>query len=396
MEVLFFCSVGSYNIAMVQALQSLVSVFLILFIYTTDELQDKNATSCPAACLCKKNKRVECAHKSLRFIPENIPRSTVFLDISKNRNISIPTLFFSKFVNLKYLVAARCDLKAHFMIPRKLTAINMKANKLSFKKFCLMFSNSSIFLRKINVRGNKINMNTRVPLFEKALSLRNLDLHSNIMPIVYKDTFKGLRNLRILDVGRMSIGTIEDGAFEDLARLSRLHIDKNKLISLPENLFKTMSRLKTLNFYGCQLNSFPNLTGLPRSVRKVSLRRNQIQNISSFIHMGIKSFGTLLLGHNNIRRLPAIVFQTISVEELDLSFNKLQNLESHSFTACKGFLSFVTLSNNQLTYISSSVFKGLTNLGALFLFANNISRIHPNAFQNMSIRDLFLYNNNFK
>ena len=111
--------------------------------------------------------------------------------------------------------------------------------------------------------------------------------------------------------------------------------------------------------------------------------------------MGIKSFGNLLLGHNNITRLPAIGFQTISVEELDLSFNKLQNFESHSFTACKGFLSFVTLSNNQLTYISSCVFKGLTYHRALSLFANNISRIHPDAFQFMFIMDLFLYNNSF-
>ena len=177
---------------MVQALQSLILVFLILFIYTTDELQGKNTTSCPAASLCEKNKRVECVDKSLRTIPENLPRSTVFLDISKNRNIRIPALFFSKFVNLKYLVAARCDLKDHFMIPRKLTAINMRRNKLSFKTFCLMFSNSSIFLRKINVWGNNINISARVPLFEKAVSLRNLDLHSNIMPTVYKDAFKGL------------------------------------------------------------------------------------------------------------------------------------------------------------------------------------------------------------
>ena len=89
----------------------------------------------------------------------------------------------------------------------------------------------------------------------------------------------------------MSIETIEEGAVEDLVRLSQLYIYENKLIRLPQDFFKTMSRLNLLDLNGCQLNSFPNLTGLPRSGRKVSLRRNQTVNISSLNIWGLSPLG---------------------------------------------------------------------------------------------------------
>ena len=213
------------------------------------------------------------------------------------------------------------------------------------------------------------------------------------MLIVYQDTFKRLHKLHVLVIAKMEVKTIEDDTFEDLVQLSQLDLRDHKLISLPQNLFKPMGKLIKLDLSEGQISSLPNLTGLPKSLEKLSIGKNQIQDISGIINMGITWIRTLILGHNNIRRLPAIVFQTIQVLTLDLSNNKLKSLESHSFTAYQGYLAYLALSNNQLTYISASAFKGLTNLNTLFLFGNNIGRIHPNAFQNMSIMNLFLYSN---
>ena len=125
----------------------------------------------------------------------------------------------------------------------------------------------------------------------------------------------------------------------------------------------------------------------------VSLRGNQVEDISSIVTMGITHFGMFRLGHNNIKQIPAIVFQIISVWGLDLSNNRLQNIEPFSFTACQNSLAFPLLSHNQLTHVSSSGFAGLTNLLLLFRFGNTISRIHPNVFDGMYIKDLFLYDN---
>ena len=381
---------------MAQAVQVSLMVLLSLFVSFMGEQQGiptKKPPLCPAACHCKRNKRVQCVNKSLKTIPESIPRSTVFLDISENRNIGIPESFFSNYVNLKHLVMTGCDVQTRFVIPKKLMTITIDRNNLSFKDFYFMFSNSSNFLRIIDAWFNRININTRIPLFQTGMSLVTLGLHGNTMPIVYKETFRGLQNLRSLDIGQMDVKIIEDHAFDDLVQLRRLNVDKNEITSLPQNLFKPLGNLRSLDLTRCKLNSLPNLTGLPKFVTTVSLRHNQIEDISSIVTMGISSFAILLLGHNNITQLPTIVFQTIKARELDLSSNRLQNIEPFSFTACQNYLRFLILSHNQLTHVSSSAFKGLTDLASLFLFGNNISRIHPNAFDGMFIGDLFLYDN---
>ena len=381
---------------MVQAIQFSSMVLLSLFVSSTGEQQGistKKPPLCPAACHCKRNERVECVNKSLTTIPESIPKSTVFLDISENRNIDIPKLFFSNYLNLKHLVMTGCDVQSRFVIPRKLITMTIDRNNLSFNDFYFMFSNSSKFLRIIDVWLNRIAIYTRVSLFQKAMSLVTLRLQGNTMPIVYKETFRGLRKLRFLNIGQMDVKIIEDHAFDDLVQLMRLNVDKNQITSLPQNLFKPLGNLRSLYLKNCKLKSLPNLTGLPKSVRIVSLRGNQIEDISSIVTMGITHFGMLCLGHNNIKQLPSIVFQTISVWGLDLSSNRLQNIEPFSFTACQHSLAFLILSHNQLTHVSSSAFMGLTNLLLLFLFGNNISRIHPNAFDGMYIKDLFLNDN---
>ena len=382
---------------MVQAVQFSLMVLLSLSVSSTGEQERipmKKPPLCPVACQCKRNKRVECVNKSLnKTIPESLPRSTVFLDISENRYIRIPESFFSNYGNLKHLVMTGSEIQTRFVIPKKLMTITIDRNNLSFKDFYFMFSNSSKSLRIIDVWLNRINVNTRIPLFQEAMSLVSLGLHGNTMSIIYKETFRGLQNLRSLDIGQMHVKIIEDHAFDDLVQLRRLNVDKNQITSIPQNLFKPLGNLRSLDLTYCKLNSLPNLTGLPKSVRTVSVRYNRIEDISSIVTMGITHFGMLLLGHNNIIQFPAIVFQTISVWQLDLSSNRLQNIEPFSFTACQNSLAFLILSHKQLTQVSSSAFTGLTNLLSLFLFGNNISRIHPNAFDGTYIRDLFLYDN---
>ena len=350
-------------------------------------------TSCPNVCICKNN-RVECVNKSLEVIPNNLPKTTVYLDISENKHIHIPDTFFSSFSNLRHLIARECELDRHFDLPKKLMNIWISNNKLSFKEFLLMFSKASRFLRVIDAHFNHIEIKHRVSILENTSSVTTLILdRGNHMPILYRETLKGLRNLKYLDVSTMEIEQIEDYAFEDLVHLEVLDAHGNNLFSLPPNLFNPLQNFKNLDLSECHLINFPNLTGLPNSVFKIYLRRNNIENISGMEFMGIKSIGRLVLGHNNIRRLPSNVFQQIAAYSIDLSYNKLQSIEPDSFTACKGFLLRLILCYNNLTDISSGAFRGLTSLNALYLFENKISKVHMNTFKGMIIQDLFLYNN---
>ena len=372
-----------------------LTVFLYLWISSSEQAKgtsfETKKTSCPDVCICK-NDRVKCVNKSLDVIPSNLPKTTVYLDISKNKHIHIPD---SKFSNLRYLLVRECELERHFDLPKKLMNIDISHNKLSLQEFLLMFSKSSKFLTSIDAYQNHIEIKRRISILGNASSVIKLTLgRGNHMPILYKETFKGLRNLRSLKIPAMAIEQIEDNAFEDLAKLKELDGSGNKLISFPPTLFKPLKNLAELDLSECQLRNFPNLTGLPKNVFRIYLRRNNIENISGIEYMGIKFIFRFILAHNHIRELPSNVFQQIAAYSIDLSYNKLQTIEPYSFTGCNGFLSFLIICYNNLTDISAGAFRGLTSLNALYLFANKIGTVHMNTFKNMTIKDLYLFNNN--
>ena len=351
-------------------------------------------THCPVSCLCKGNKRVECVNKSLSAVPGDIPISTVSLDISENKDIHIPETYFSNFSNLRYLNVKNCELYKNFELPKKLMTIVISNNKFSLREFRAMLSSSAHYLRAIYARFNNICIKNRLSMFKNASFVREVYLDANTMPILYKDTFRGLHKLKILDISSMSIESIEENAFGDLVLLKWLVVNNNHLESLPDNLFKPLKNLVSLELNQCHFKKLPNLTGLPSHLLILSLSENKIENVTSIIDMGISSIRRLDLERNNILRIPAKVFQTIAAQEIDLSKNKLQEIESYSFTACKRFLRSLYLHSNKIRYISPSAFKGLKYITSVFLSRNKINTIHPETFKHVYIKNLLLANNN--
>ena len=124
-------------------------------------------------------------------------------------------------------------------------------------------------------------------LFENADFIRELSLLGNAMPILYKETFRGLYKHKILDISSMSMKIIEDHVFEDLVRLQKLAVNNNHLQSLPNNFFKPLENFVPLEFNQCHFKKLPNLKGLPSHLLFLSLGENKIENVSSIIDMGI-------------------------------------------------------------------------------------------------------------
>ena len=107
-----------------------------------------------------------------------------------------------------------------------------------------MFSKPSRFLRIIDTDLNHIEIKRKVSVLGNASSVITLMLdRGNCMPILYKETFKGLCNLRFLKIDAMAIEQIEDNTFEDLVKLEEFDESGNKLISLPPNLSRPLKNL---------------------------------------------------------------------------------------------------------------------------------------------------------
>ena len=384
---------------MMQVLDFLLFIFSCLSTFSVEEIVVNGLrmekTPCPTACLCENsNRRVRCVNKSLTAIPNDLPKSTMFLDISKNKNIHIPETFFANFSSLKHLDVSNCGLHKHFDLPKTLMTISIYSNALSLKEFLSMFSSPSRYLINVNAHSNRIEINKRVSLLENASSIRHLALdRQRSTPVIYKETFKALRSLRELSISNMDVEQIEDNAFADLVNLTRLNARGNKLYCLPQHLFKPLRNLIKLDLSKNQLKFFPNLIGLPSEVIFIYVDHNKIESVAGIENMDIKSIRTLDLSHNCIRILPNTTFQNIAVREIFLFRNKLERIEPFSFKACDGFLRHLILCNNNISYVSPRAFRGLSQLASLLLFGNNISTIHSETFKDMHIHDLFLYNN---
>ena len=125
----------------------------------------------------------------------------------------------------------------------------------------------------------------------------------------------------------------------------------------------------------------------------IYLGYNNIKDISTLSEMGIRTIAWLSLWQNNITTLPKHVFQKVSVFGINLSFNKIREIQGYSFTACT-FLDELYLDSNELISISVKAFRSVQKVSVLSLSNNKLKVLPPELFMNLSVNLLFLYRNN--
>ena len=349
---------------------------------------------CSQNCSCPTFAVVKCVYESFTKIPNNISKSILSLDLSWNPALKINNTSFTKYIMLKTLILVGCNLSMTFIVPRKVRYINLSRNKLSYEHFHAIFSGEVAFVRDIDVSVNKIHIINRQPLLNMSnLKLQSLVMSQNFMRTIYNDTFQGFRHLKRLFLESMEIETIERGAFRDLSKLAWLSLLANRLSTLPRDLFKPVMKLTTLDLRYNKLQAVPDLNGLPEYMEKISLGYNCITDISTLSEIGVKRIRVLSLWHNNITTLPKHVFQKISALEINLAYNKITKIQDYSFTACS-YLSDLYLDSNSLVSISEKAFSTVQHIARLSLSNNKLRVLPPRLFANLSVKRIFLFDNN--
>jgi len=108
-----------------------------------------------------------------------------------------------------------------------------------------------IYLKhKIITNGN----NTIIEISLNLLALKELDLESNSIECINKNTFQNLNNLQILNLSKNKISELEANIFYGLFQLKDLNLSLNpKLNRINENSFSYLINLEKLNLEGCDL-----------------------------------------------------------------------------------------------------------------------------------------------
>ncbi|XP_029988318.1 slit homolog 1b isoform X2 [Sphaeramia orbicularis] len=176
-------------------------------------------------------------------------------------------------------------------LPSSTEELRLNNNDLSVLEATGAFKGLSQ-LKKINLSNNKIS-EIEDGAFEGASSVVELHLTANHLESVRGSMFRGMEGLRMLMLRNNKISCIHNGSFTGLTNVRLLSLYDNQLSSILPGAFDTLPNLSTLNllanpfncdcrlsWFGAWLRSRRIVTGNPRCQGPAFLREIPLQDVA--------------------------------------------------------------------------------------------------------------------
>ena len=316
------------------------------------------------------------------MIPPNLPPDLMALDLSRNS------------LDLKQLRQYLCHFKS------------LQSLSLSFAEITslsdILRECSSVL--ELNLTGNRLRQ-VDSKTFKGLENLRRL-LGLEVESVVSRDVFRGLKNLKDLDLIYHG-GTLPEGLFDNMV-IQGLNLVLTKATSLPAGIFQFGRKtLNTLQLVGenvsalsedllddlCVLSRLflvmPSVTKLPE--RFFHSQKQSQQNMTLVCPANLQEVEI-----TGIQTLPAKLFnQLANLETLQLQ--KIGSFPQIGFLAEVVNLRMLVITGSSLTSIPASWFKELYSLETLKLSGVQLENLHDDAFKGLiSLNHLDLSNNNLQ
>ncbi|XP_043976720.1 fibromodulin isoform X1 [Gambusia affinis] len=236
------------------------------------------AVDCPLECDCPTAypTALYCHSRNLQHIPY-VPSHIKYVYLQHNQITGIQDGVFDNATNLVWVILSH--------------------NRLSSEKI-----SNSVFVKLRSLDRLYLDNNelTHVPR-NLPRSLTDLRLSYNKIKNISSKLFESMRNLTILQLQGNVIEEVEGGLM-GLKSLMMLDMSKNKLKKIP--------------------NSFP------KELQQLYLQHNKIESVPVGFLTMYPNLQFIRLSHNSLtdEGLPSNVFNTSTLVELDLSFNKLEKI----------------------------------------------------------------------
>lgn len=163
------------------------------------------------------------------------------------------------------------------------------------------------------------------------------------------------------ELDSMSIKSLNADTFADVSNtLEKLDLSYNKFTSLPNTLFKGLKKLRVLNIGNNNLKHIDKLlfTGLT-NLEELKLKSTQLQTIDVGTFNGLSKLHTLDLSMNFLIKFDDNLFKDLkNLVELELSYNKITDVNKNTLANQKK-IKEISLDNNQLTSIDVNFFNKL-------------------------------------
>jgi len=263
-------------------------------------------------------------------------------------------------------------------------------------------------LQTMYLANNKIGPNLSGTDFPPTLLAPLVDLdwlymEFNELERIVPNSFSTNAKLKDLNLSHNKLPNLESGAFNGLVELQAIHFFNNLLTpQLPADIFSPLVKLQTLDLRYNQLKSFPPTQfSANTKLRTIYLSYNKIgpnltgTDFPSTLLAPLVDLDWLEMTNNEIARLVPNTFLTnAKLKELNLSYNKLANLESGAFNGLVE-LQAIHFFNNLLTpQLPADIFSPLVKLQTLDLRYNQLKSFPPTQFStNTKLRTIYLANN---
>lgn len=131
-------------------------------------------------------------------------------------------------------------------------------------------------------------------------------------------------------------------------------------------------------------------------LKKLTFQANSVNYILDTDFVQARHLEELDLSHNHLERVQSRVFATVSnLTSIDFGYNSIYNIQDSAFAGLLN-LTFLSLRNNQLTKIGRWTFANLPSLETLHLGVNSIEEIEEGALNLPKLTSLNLYSNKLK
>lgn len=275
------------------------------------------------------------------------------------------------------------------------------------------------FINQTKLETLDLSMN-RITTIEKyglpLINLQYLKIFGNrLKGGIDKNVFSPARYLRFLDLANFNLTSVNDFAFFNLTLVARLNISNNQIQTVSPNNFiglenmysldmshnnitnvtfsnSTLTHLKALYLNNNKLTNISRLFVNKCNLLYLDLSNNNISNPIEIGSNFLPRLNVLHLGNNKIIEFNNPKTDTLTeLVDLGLSSNGIKDINLSYFKD----LMTVDLSNNDLSYINSTLFEHNENLQSLDLSRNNIKDMPPGTFQYMKNLKFLNMSSNF-
>lgn len=207
----------------------------------------------------------------------------------------------------------------------------------------------------------------------KYVQVKEVHFDNCVMFDIPLTFFQRLGSVDEIYVENSGVNWIAGSAFPSGSVLKRLSMQRNNIIELPESLFAKTTQLSNIDFAYNHIDKIHAMAfkGTEKSLRRLNLTHNHIKQLEKETFQDFNRLTVLDLSHNLIETVQLALSR---LQTLNLSFNKIQELNADSFGKTAN-LRYLYLNNNQLTRINDGTFANFKKLMEIHLNDNLLAEL---------------------